>query len=59
LRQNAAADRPGLTGRPEPPPSSALTRAVAEGAFEPDGTDPLDFGLDCILDGVEALIAGR
>ncbi|MFD8388518.1 TetR/AcrR family transcriptional regulator [Streptomyces sp. NPDC059680] len=37
----------------------ALTRAIAEGAFEPDGTDPLDFGLDRILDGVEALVAGR
>jgi AcrR family transcriptional regulator len=37
----------------------ALTRAVAEGAFEPDGTDPLDFGLDRIADGVEALVAGR
>jgi hypothetical protein len=37
----------------------ALTRAVAEGAFEPDGADPLDFGLDRIADGVEALVVGR
>ncbi|MGW3202887.1 TetR/AcrR family transcriptional regulator [Streptomyces sp. NPDC001135] len=37
----------------------ALTRAVAEGAFEPNGIDPLRFGLDRILDGVEALVAGR
>lgn len=37
----------------------ALTKAIAEGAFEPDGTDPLEFGLDRILDGVEALVAGR
>ncbi|MFD5797356.1 TetR/AcrR family transcriptional regulator [Streptomyces diastatochromogenes] len=37
----------------------ALTRAVAEGAFDPAGTDPLDFGLDRILDGVEALTAVR
>ncbi|WP_225824436.1 TetR/AcrR family transcriptional regulator [Streptomyces naphthomycinicus] len=35
----------------------ALTRAIAEGAFDPDGTDPLRFGLDRILDGVEALVA--
>ncbi|MGW5462236.1 TetR/AcrR family transcriptional regulator C-terminal domain-containing protein [Streptomyces sp. NPDC003996] len=37
----------------------ALTRAIADGAFEPTGVDPLDFGLDRILDGVEALMAGR
>jgi AcrR family transcriptional regulator len=37
----------------------ALTKAVAEGAFEPDGTDPLQFGLDRIIDGIEALVAGR
>ncbi|AOR33733.1 TetR family transcriptional regulator [Streptomyces fodineus] len=37
----------------------ALAKAVAEGAFEPDGTDPLEFGLDRILDGVEALVAER
>ncbi|MGW2417958.1 TetR/AcrR family transcriptional regulator C-terminal domain-containing protein [Streptomyces sp. NPDC001709] len=37
----------------------ALTKAVAEGAFEPDGIDPLEFGIDRILDGVEALVAGR
>ncbi|MFF7976779.1 TetR/AcrR family transcriptional regulator C-terminal domain-containing protein [Streptomyces sp. NPDC007905] len=37
----------------------ALTKAVAEGAFDPAGIDPLDFGLDRILDGVEALIAVR
>lgn len=37
----------------------ALTEAVAEGAFDPDGIDPLDFGLDRILDGVEALMTGR
>lgn len=34
----------------------ALTRAIAAGAFAPDGIDPLDFGLDRILDGVQALI---
>lgn len=33
----------------------ALTRAIAEGAFDPAGADPLGFGLDRILDGVEAL----
>ncbi|MEV5874315.1 TetR/AcrR family transcriptional regulator C-terminal domain-containing protein [Streptomyces sp. NPDC052101] len=37
----------------------ALARALADGAFAPDGTDPLEFGLDRILDGVEALMAGR
>jgi Tetracyclin repressor-like, C-terminal domain len=37
----------------------ALAKAVAEGAFEAGGVDPLAFGLDRILDGVEALIAGR
>ncbi|WP_433450983.1 TetR/AcrR family transcriptional regulator C-terminal domain-containing protein [Streptomyces sp. CA-142005] len=36
----------------------ALTRAIADGAFEPAGVDALDFGLDRILDGVEALMAG-
>ncbi|MEU5532834.1 TetR/AcrR family transcriptional regulator C-terminal domain-containing protein [Streptomyces sp. NPDC020362] len=35
----------------------ALTKAIAEGAFEPAGIDPLDFGLGRILDGVEALMA--
>jgi AcrR family transcriptional regulator len=34
----------------------ALTRAVAAGAFAPDSSDPLEFGLDRILDGVQALI---
>ncbi|MFE9479210.1 TetR/AcrR family transcriptional regulator [Streptomyces spororaveus] len=34
----------------------ALTSAIAEGAFAPQGGDPLDFGLNRILDGVEALI---
>ncbi|MEU9123181.1 TetR/AcrR family transcriptional regulator [Streptomyces sp. NPDC048506] len=34
----------------------ALTRATAEGAFEPTTLDPLGFGLDRILDGVQALI---
>jgi AcrR family transcriptional regulator len=37
----------------------ALTRALAQGAFEPGRIDPLDFGLGRILDGVEALIAVR
>ncbi|MFE0511614.1 TetR/AcrR family transcriptional regulator [Streptomyces sp. NPDC058964] len=37
----------------------ALTKAIAEGAFEPTGTDPLAFGLDRILDGVEALVAAQ
>ncbi|MEU1663447.1 TetR/AcrR family transcriptional regulator [Streptomyces sparsogenes] len=35
----------------------ALTRAIAHGLFAPDDTDPLEFGLERILDGVEALIA--
>ncbi|MFI1198205.1 TetR/AcrR family transcriptional regulator [Streptomyces sp. BHT-5-2] len=34
----------------------ALTRAVADGAFAPDTVDPLEFGLDRILDGVQTLI---
>ncbi|TXJ73865.1 TetR/AcrR family transcriptional regulator [Streptomyces lavendulae] len=37
----------------------ALTRAIADGAFQPDGIDPLEFGLDRILDGVESVIGGR
>ncbi|WEO96856.1 TetR/AcrR family transcriptional regulator C-terminal domain-containing protein [Streptomyces sp. FXJ1.172] len=37
----------------------ALTKAVADGVFDPDGIDPLEFGLDRILDGVEALMTGR
>ncbi|MER5183138.1 TetR/AcrR family transcriptional regulator [Streptomyces sp. NPDC002896] len=35
----------------------ALTRAIADGAFAPAAIDPLEFGLDRILDGVQALIA--
>ncbi|MEU8527265.1 TetR/AcrR family transcriptional regulator C-terminal domain-containing protein [Streptomyces sp. NPDC048629] len=36
----------------------ALTRALADGAFAPTpAVDPLDFGLERVLDGVEALIA--
>ncbi|MFI1976623.1 TetR/AcrR family transcriptional regulator [Streptomyces wedmorensis] len=34
----------------------ALTSAIAEGAFAPRRGDPLDFGLERILDGVAALI---
>ncbi|MEU8892574.1 TetR/AcrR family transcriptional regulator [Streptomyces sp. NPDC048442] len=34
----------------------ALTAAVAAGAFAPQGGDPLDFGLERILDGMAALI---
>jgi len=34
----------------------ALTAAIAAGAFAPHGDDPLDFGLERILDGVAALI---
>ncbi|MEU3724060.1 TetR/AcrR family transcriptional regulator [Streptomyces sp. NPDC031705] len=34
----------------------ALTSAVAEGAFVPRGGDPLDFGLQRILDGVASLL---
>jgi AcrR family transcriptional regulator len=34
----------------------ALTAAVAAGAFVPSGGDPLEFGLERILDGVAALI---
>ncbi|AJC53099.1 MULTISPECIES: TetR/AcrR family transcriptional regulator [Streptomyces] len=34
----------------------ALTRAVADGAFAPDDIDPLAFGLERILDGVQTLI---
>ncbi|MBX7550347.1 TetR/AcrR family transcriptional regulator [Streptomyces sp. tea 10] len=38
----------------------ALTRAVAEGAFGPDDdTDPLEFGLDRIVDAVDVLIDSR
>ncbi|GLX51421.1 hypothetical protein Shyhy01_43710 [Streptomyces hygroscopicus subsp. hygroscopicus] len=37
----------------------ALTKAIAEGAFRPDGVDPLEFRPDRILDGVEAVIDGR
>ena len=36
----------------------ALNRAIADGAFEPDGIDPLDFGLERIFDGVRSLIDG-
>jgi AcrR family transcriptional regulator len=43
-----------LARRPDRFP--ALTRAVADGAFEPVGADPLDFGLDRILDGVQTLV---
>ncbi|MFF3911621.1 TetR/AcrR family transcriptional regulator [Streptomyces sp. NPDC001848] len=34
----------------------ALTRAIAAGAFAPDTVDPLEFGLERILDGVQTLI---
>ncbi|ARF59144.1 TetR family transcriptional regulator [Streptomyces gilvosporeus] len=34
----------------------ALTNAIAAGAFAPDTVDPLEFGLDRILDGVQTLI---
>jgi AcrR family transcriptional regulator len=34
----------------------ALTEAISQGAFEPDEIDPLDFGIDRILDGVQMLI---
>ncbi|MET9614616.1 TetR/AcrR family transcriptional regulator [Kitasatospora indigofera] len=34
----------------------ALTEAIAAGAFAPPDEDPLDFGLERILDGVAALI---
>ncbi|MFH9727764.1 TetR/AcrR family transcriptional regulator [Streptomyces sp. NPDC017254] len=34
----------------------ALTSAVAEGAFTPQAGDPLDFGLERIMDGVAALL---
>ncbi|WP_051836056.1 TetR/AcrR family transcriptional regulator [Streptomyces sp. NRRL WC-3742] len=34
----------------------SFTRAVAGGAFGPDPVDPLEFGLGCILDGVQRLI---
>jgi AcrR family transcriptional regulator len=39
----------------------ALTAAIAEGAFgaSPADEDPLDFGLQRILDGIEVLIASR
>ncbi|MGK4581890.1 TetR/AcrR family transcriptional regulator [Kitasatospora sp. HPMI-4] len=33
----------------------ALTAAIAAGAFVPHGDDPLDFGLERILDGIAAL----
>lgn len=34
----------------------ALTAAIAGGAFTPRADDPLDFGLERILDGVAALV---
>ncbi|SEC04257.1 transcriptional regulator, TetR family [Streptomyces sp. 2231.1] len=34
----------------------ALAAAIAAGAFDPHGGDPLDFGLDRILDGIAHLI---
>ncbi|WP_217711548.1 hypothetical protein [Actinomadura sp. NAK00032] len=34
----------------------ALTKVIADGAFTSTELDPLDFGLDRILDGVQALI---
>ncbi|MEU3709783.1 TetR/AcrR family transcriptional regulator [Streptomyces catenulae] len=39
----------------------AVTRAVTEGGFAPAGDDPLDFGLSCVLDGIQGLVesAGR
>ncbi|MFG2825410.1 TetR/AcrR family transcriptional regulator [Kitasatospora sp. NPDC048365] len=37
----------------------ALTRAIAAGAFAPDATDTLEFGLDRVLDGVQTLIDRR
>ncbi|MFF4104114.1 TetR/AcrR family transcriptional regulator [Streptomyces sp. NPDC001903] len=37
----------------------ALTAAIAGGAFAPRAGDPLDFGLERILDGVAALIEPR
>lgn len=37
----------------------SLTAAIAAGAFAPHDDDPLDFGLERILDGVAALIARR
>ncbi|MEV5803412.1 hypothetical protein [Streptomyces collinus] len=42
-----------------PTASPALVRAVADGAFDAPGIDPLDFGLDRILDGVAALTTAR
>lgn len=35
----------------------ALTRAIAEGAFAPTGDDPLAFGLTCVLNGIQGLVA--
>jgi AcrR family transcriptional regulator len=37
----------------------ALTAAIAAGAFGPSGEDPIEFGLQRILDGIEVLIAER
>ncbi|MFF1909177.1 TetR/AcrR family transcriptional regulator [Kitasatospora sp. NPDC058218] len=37
----------------------ALAAAIAAGAFAPQDQDPLDFGLERILDGVTPLIDGR
>jgi len=34
----------------------ALIKATAEGAFDDEETDQLEFGLDRLLDGVDALI---
>jgi hypothetical protein len=46
LREHAA-DYPALTG------------AAADGAFGPGDNDGFEFGLRCILHGVEAIIAAR
>ncbi|HEY9368036.1 TetR/AcrR family transcriptional regulator [Streptomyces sp.] len=37
----------------------AVSRALADGAFAPSTVDQLDFGLDRVLDGVDALIGDR
>jgi hypothetical protein len=37
----------------------ALTVALGQGAFQPSETHPLDFGLQRILDGIEAFIKSK
>jgi hypothetical protein len=37
----------------------ALRSAVDDGALSPDDRNGLEFGIQCVLDGIETLIASR